>query len=158
MPERPGTPQPGAVLGCHRKFRADLLNQVVGHAGQPGLVGKRAHARLVMVAGRSQVSYDFNMAGLAEIEILHTQHFDQIDLEQVVRLVSRGDIQIRPLLREVVPFDDAIRIYDTLRRQSCPVTGHGLCYGRSIAAPFHEYLELESLYDCTDRREENGSG
>jgi threonine dehydrogenase-like Zn-dependent dehydrogenase len=55
------------------------------------------------------------MAGRAELDIIHTQHFDQEDLEQVVRLVMRGDIQIRPVLRDVVPFEDGIRIFDTLR-------------------------------------------
>ena len=37
------------------------------------------------------------------------------DLEQVVRLAHRGDIKLRPLVRDVVALDDAVRIYDTLR-------------------------------------------
>lgn len=54
------------------------------------------------------------MAGAAELNILHTQHFDRIDLEQVVRLAHRGDIELRPLIRDIVPLDDAVHIYDTL--------------------------------------------
>jgi threonine dehydrogenase-like Zn-dependent dehydrogenase len=68
-----------------------------------------------MVAGRFDVTYNFNAAGMAELDILHTQHFDPIDLEQVVRLAARGDIKLRPLVRDVVPLDDAVRIFDTLR-------------------------------------------
>jgi threonine dehydrogenase-like Zn-dependent dehydrogenase len=55
------------------------------------------------------------MAGSAELDILHTQHFDQEDLEQVVRLVGKGAIRVRPLIRDVVPLDDAVRFYDTMR-------------------------------------------
>jgi threonine dehydrogenase-like Zn-dependent dehydrogenase len=93
----------------------DVMDQIIGVPGKPGLVGRRSHARLVMVAGRFDVTYNFNMAGAAELNILHTQHFDQADLEQVVRLAHRGDIKLRPLIRDIVPLDDAVRIYDTLR-------------------------------------------
>lgn len=92
-----------------------VLDRIIGVPGQPGLVARRSHARLVMVAGRFDVCYNFNMAGMAELDILHTQHFDQEDLEQVVRLAQRGDIQLRPLVRDVVPLDEAVRIFDTLR-------------------------------------------
>lgn len=101
----------------------DVLDRIIGRAGQPGLVGRRSHARLVMVAGRFEVSYSFNPAGMAELDILHTQHFDQIDLEQVVRLVGRGDIRIRPLIREVVPFAEAVRVYDILRDERSRLLG-----------------------------------
>jgi threonine dehydrogenase-like Zn-dependent dehydrogenase len=55
------------------------------------------------------------MAGNAEVDILHTQHFGQEDLEQVVRLMARGDMNARTLIRDVVPLDDAVRIFGTLR-------------------------------------------
>jgi 2-desacetyl-2-hydroxyethyl bacteriochlorophyllide A dehydrogenase len=93
----------------------DVLDWVIGVPGSPGLVARRSHARLVMVAGRFDVTYNFNMAGSAELDILHTQHFDPLDLAQVVRLAQRGDIRLRPLVREVVPLDDAVRVYDTMR-------------------------------------------
>jgi threonine dehydrogenase-like Zn-dependent dehydrogenase len=93
----------------------DVLDRIIGKPGQGGLVARRSHARLIMVAARWEVTYNFNAAGAAELSILHTQHFDQIDLDQVVRLVVRGTIATRPLIREMVPFNDAVRIYDTLR-------------------------------------------
>jgi len=101
-----------AVFECSG---ADVLDRILGAPGRAGLVGRRSHARLVMVAGRFDVTYNFNRAGAAEIDILHTQHFDQVDLDQVARLLVRGDIRTRPLIRQVVPFSEAPGVYDTLR-------------------------------------------
>ena len=94
----------------------DVLDLIIGNrGGEPGLLARRAHARLVLVAGCFRVEYDFKAAGWAELDILHTQHFDQADLEQVVNLVGRGAIRIRPLIRDVVPLTEAVRIFDILR-------------------------------------------
>jgi threonine dehydrogenase-like Zn-dependent dehydrogenase len=71
------------------------------------------------------------MAGNAEVDIVHTQHFDQEDLEQVVRLVARGDIRIRPLIRDVVPLDEAVRIFDTLRDHPRQLLGTVFVVGES---------------------------
>ena len=110
---------------------ADVLDTIVGLTGQPGLVGRRSHARLVLVAGRFDVKYNFNMAGSAELDILHTQHFDQEDLEQVVRLVAKGAIRVRPLIRDVVPLDDAVRIFDTMRDEPRKLLGTVFVVGES---------------------------
>jgi 2-desacetyl-2-hydroxyethyl bacteriochlorophyllide A dehydrogenase len=111
-----------AALGAHKPYSVifecsggDVLDQIIGTPGHVSLIGRRAHARLVLVAGRFDVHYNFNAAGMAELDILHTQHFDQGDLEQVVRLAAKGEIRIRPLIRDIVPFQDAIRIFDRLR-------------------------------------------
>jgi 2-desacetyl-2-hydroxyethyl bacteriochlorophyllide A dehydrogenase len=93
----------------------EVMDQVIGRGREEGLIGRRSHARLVMVAGRFEVRYQFNAAGRTEVDILHTQHFDQEDLEQVARLMARGDIRARPLIRDVVPLSEAVRVYDTLR-------------------------------------------
>jgi threonine dehydrogenase-like Zn-dependent dehydrogenase len=101
----------------------DVMDQIIGVPGTPGLIGRRSRARLVMVAGRFDVCYNFNMAGSAELDILHTQHFDPGDLEQVVRLMAKGDIRARPLIRDVVPLSDAVRIFDTLRDNRSKLLG-----------------------------------
>jgi 2-desacetyl-2-hydroxyethyl bacteriochlorophyllide A dehydrogenase len=93
----------------------EILDEIIGVPGKPGLVEHRSRARLVLVAGRYEVSYNFNMAGMAELEIIHTQHFDQEDLEQVVFLITKGEIRIRPLIRDIVPLAEAVRIFDTMR-------------------------------------------
>jgi threonine dehydrogenase-like Zn-dependent dehydrogenase len=111
-----------AALQAHQPYSVifecsggDVLDQIIGTPHHPGLIGRRAHARLVLVAGRFDVRYNFNAAGMAEVDILHTQHFDQSDLELVVRLAAKGDLRIRPLIRDVAPIEDAIRIFDLLR-------------------------------------------
>ena len=47
--------------------------------------------------------------------ILHATHFGQSDLEEVVRLVVKGAIRIRPLIKDIVPVEEAIGVYGTLR-------------------------------------------
>lgn len=93
----------------------DVMNTIIGLAGKPGLIGRRSRARVVMVAGRFDVSYNFNAAGAAEVDILHTQHFDQEDLEELVDHVANGRIGIRPLIKEVVLLEDAVPVFDRLR-------------------------------------------
>ena len=102
-----------AALKAHQPYSVifecsggDVLDQIIGTARHPGLIGRRAHARLVLVAGRFDVRYNFNAAGMAEVDILHTQHLDQRDLELVVRLAAKVDLRIRPLIRDVAPIED----------------------------------------------------
>ncbi len=109
-----------AVVECSG---ADVLDTIIGTPGRAGLVGRRSHARLILVAGRFDVTYNFNAAGAAELDLLHTQHFDQVDLDQVLRLVARGDIRIAPLIRQVVPFTRAPGVYDTLRDEPSALLG-----------------------------------
>lgn len=92
---------------------ADVLGQIIGTNWGNGIIGHRA--RVLIIAGRTDVIYNFNAGQGAEVSVLHVSHFDQSDLEQVVRLVSKGVIKIRPLIKDIVPFKDAISIYDTLR-------------------------------------------
>ncbi len=118
----PTTAEGAQTLEAHAPYSVvfecsggDVMDRIIGTREQAGLIEQRAHARVVMVAGRFDVRYNFNAAGMAEVDILHTQHFDQDDLEQVVRLAAKGAIRIRPLIREIAPFDDAVRVFDTLR-------------------------------------------
>lgn len=71
--------------------------------------------RLMFIAGRFKVEYDFNVGQGHEITIKQNSHFDNDDLANLCRLVQRGQVRIEPLLKEVVPVADARGIYDTLR-------------------------------------------
>jgi threonine dehydrogenase-like Zn-dependent dehydrogenase len=108
------------VLECSG---GDVLDWIIGTPGRPGLIGVRSQARLVLVGGRFEVTYDFNMAGRAEVDILHTQHFDQADLVTVVDHAVAGRIQLRPLIRDVVPLAEAPALYQRLRDDPASLLG-----------------------------------
>ena len=92
---------------------ANVLDTIIGKTWGEGMIGNRA--RVLMIAGRDEVAYSFNAAQSHEVAVLHAGHFDRSDLESVVTHVAAGNIEIRPLIKTIVPIDDAIRIYDTLR-------------------------------------------
>ncbi|MFN8215318.1 MAG: zinc-binding alcohol dehydrogenase [Solirubrobacterales bacterium] len=76
-------------------------------------VGKR-RSRVVVVAGRDRVSYDFNAAQVHEISVLHVSHFDSADLGEVVRMTAAGELPIGPLIKDEMPIDEAPRAYARL--------------------------------------------
>jgi 2-desacetyl-2-hydroxyethyl bacteriochlorophyllide A dehydrogenase len=115
-----GTPEGQARLQEAKPFSvvmeasgADLLDQLIGSTWGEGLIGHRG--RVLIIAGRGRVSYNFNAAQGHELAVLHAGHFGQSDLEQVVRHAIAGTLRIRPLIQDVVPIAEAPRIYETLR-------------------------------------------
>jgi 2-desacetyl-2-hydroxyethyl bacteriochlorophyllide A dehydrogenase len=102
---------------------ADVLDWIIGAPGKamPCMVGWRS--RVVMIGGRREVNYSYLRAGGNQVALLHTGHFKQVDLEQVVRLAAKGAITIRPLIRDVVPASEAPRIYDTLANEPSKLLG-----------------------------------
>ena len=102
---------------------ADVLDWIIGVPGQvtPCMVAWRS--RVVMIGGRAEMRYSFLRAGGNQLAILHTQHFRQEDLEQVLRLIQGGLVRIRPLIRDVVPVARAPRICDTLAREPSRLLG-----------------------------------
>lgn len=97
---------------------ASVLERLIGRGWEDGLIGHRG--RLVLLAERHDVHYAFHAGHTAEIAILHAKHFTNADVEHVIRLVQKGIICIRPLIRDSVPITDALSIYDTLRdRPDC---------------------------------------
>jgi len=92
---------------------ANVLSDIVGTGWLNGLIGYRG--RILMIAGRFDVTYNFNAAQSNELALMHISHFDQTDLEHAVRLLQKGRIKIRPLIKDIVSIDDAVGIYDTLR-------------------------------------------
>ena len=100
---------------------APVLDAVVGSTWGRGLVKTRG--KVVMIAGRSRVDYSFNAGQGAELEIDHASHFNRNDLDQLCRLVAEGSIRIGPVLRDVVPFRQAVGVYDRLRDQPASLFG-----------------------------------
>lgn len=92
---------------------ADLLDHVIGIDQPRGILKKQG--KLIVIAGRMDVKYNFNAGQFSEFEINHASHFDFDDLRQLVRLVEAGVIKIGPVLQDLVPIHDAVQIYDRLR-------------------------------------------
>lgn len=93
---------------------------VLDAAGVPGMEDKlimtaKKHGTVMFIAGRFRVEYTFNRGQGREITIKQNSHFDNSDLCHVCRFVSKGIIQIAPLIQDVVPVAEAKGIYDTLR-------------------------------------------
>ena len=101
---------------------------VIDVAGVPGMEDALLNAaavagRVLFIAGRSRVDYDFNAGQFKEITIRQIAHFDNDDLEKLTRLVQSGKVRIGPLIQEVVPAKDCARIYDALRERPDTLMG-----------------------------------
>lgn len=93
---------------------------VLDFAGAPGMEDQLIRAtskggQVLFIAGRDKVSYTFNLGQQRLITIKQNSHFYRHDLEDICRLVGRGQVNLSPLLQDVVAAEDAKRIYDTLR-------------------------------------------
>ena len=102
---------------------ANLLDLIIGKewGGKSGLIGFRG--RLVLVAGRYDVTYTYNSAQCDEISVVHTSHFDKSDLELMIRYVQTGKVQIRPYIQNFVKVDDALPYYTKLRDEPGKLLG-----------------------------------
>ncbi|MBT3273184.1 MAG: zinc-binding dehydrogenase [Spirochaetales bacterium] len=110
-----------AFTACLECSGSDILDKIICSKQQGGMF--ELGTRLVMVAGRNNVTIDFNRAFACRLEVHFTAHFDQDDLEQVYRLAAAGRLELRGLVREVVPIHDAVRIYSTLRDDKSSLLG-----------------------------------
>jgi 2-desacetyl-2-hydroxyethyl bacteriochlorophyllide A dehydrogenase len=92
---------------------APVLDLVIGTGWDAGLLKTRG--RIVIIAGRERVEYNFNAGQAREIAILHAGHFDRSDLALVARLATEGAMRFSPVISRVVKAADALSVYDTLR-------------------------------------------
>lgn len=93
---------------------------VIDVAGVPEMIDSMVRAaafrgRIMLIAGRNKVTYDFNTGQGHEITIKQNSHFDNSDLANLCRLVAKGQVVLKPYLKDVVPVEKAESIYNTLR-------------------------------------------
>ena len=96
------------------------FDAVLDVAGVPGMEDRllgaaKYRGTVLFIAGRGPVHYTFNRGQCREITIKQNSHFDRVELGELCRLAARGMVQIGPMIQEVVPAQEAKRIYDTLR-------------------------------------------
>lgn len=82
---------------------------------EPGKALLARFARAALVAGRFRVDYHFLRASSLRISFYQSTHFDQPTLDKVTVLAAEGTLTPGDLIQDVVPIEDAVRVYDTLR-------------------------------------------
>ena len=92
---------------------ADVLGKIIGVGWGEGVIKFRG--KVVVIAGRDDVLYNFNAGQGHELCILQASHFDNSDLAEVTRLVAGGTIQVAPLMQDLVKPEASKEIYDALR-------------------------------------------
>lgn len=103
----------------------DVVMDFAGAADMvtPMIQACKTRGRLLLVAGRFDVNYTFNVAQFKEISILQCSHFTRDDLDNLCRLLRQGSIRIAPLIRHRVSVNDASQIYDLLRDEPMRLLG-----------------------------------
>ena len=106
--------------GWETQIQDGTFDAIMDFAGVPEMVTPMIHAckirgRLLLVAGRFDVNYTFNVGQHKEISILQCSHFTCDDLENLCRLLRQGAVKIAPLIRHRVSVDEAPQIYQWLR-------------------------------------------
>lgn len=119
------------VLECSGALE---LSRLIAPGGA-SLFGRRSRPRLVLVAGRETVQYPFVPAGGVELTVLHTQHFDQADLDAALEMHRAGTLKLAPLVRDVVPVSDAPEIYSRLRDEPASLLGTIFTFDQSWRTP-----------------------
>jgi len=103
----------------------DVLIDVAGVEGMEDQLMRalKSRGRLLLIAGRFNVTYTFNLGQAREITIRQNTGYDRDDLSHLCRLVRRRWVDIALLLQDVVPVTAAKRIYDTLRDDPHALSG-----------------------------------
>ena len=83
----------------------------------------KTRGRLLLVAGRFDVHYTFNVGQFKEISILQCSHFTRDDLENLCRFLRQGSIKIAPLIRHRVNLNEVPQIYRWLRDEPMRLLG-----------------------------------
>ena len=96
--------------------------------GGGALLGR--FARVALVAGRFRVDYDFLPASMLRVSFHQSTHFDHAALETVTALAAEGTLNLGGLVTDLVPIDDAVRVYDTLRDDPMSLGGTVFNWGQ----------------------------
>jgi threonine dehydrogenase-like Zn-dependent dehydrogenase len=90
---------------------APVLDRIIGDDWGKGLITHRG--KIIIIAGRFDVTYHFNTSQSHEATLLHASHFNQSDMRELCRL--EDTFQVEPIIHDVVPIKQAHAIYDRLR-------------------------------------------
>lgn len=80
-------------------------------------------SRVVMVAGRKDVQYNFNEAESRELTIIHNAHYTADDLKNIIRHVQCGRISLSKLITNEFTYKEGVKMFDTLRDNPADLIG-----------------------------------
>ena len=114
--------------GWEKQVADGAFDALIDVAGVEGMEDRliralKSRGRLLLIAGRFDVKYTFNLGQAHEITIRQNTGYDRDDLANLCRLIRRGLVDITPLLQDVAPVTDAKRFYDTLRDDPHELSG-----------------------------------
>ena len=114
--------------GWDAQIEEGTFDAVMDFAGVGDMITPMIHAckvrgRVLLVAGRFDVNYTFNVGQHKEISLLQCSHFTRDDLANLCRLLRQGSVKIAPLIRHKVNVDDAPQIYRWLRDEPMRLLG-----------------------------------
>ena len=114
--------------GWDAQIEEGTFDAVMDFAGVGDMITPMIHAckvrgRVLLVAGRFDVNYTFNVGQHKEISLLQCSHFTRDDLENLCRLLRQDSIKIAPLIRHKVNVEDAPQIYRWLRDEPMRLLG-----------------------------------
>lgn len=114
--------------GWDAQIEEGTFDAVMDFAGVGDMITPMIHAckvrgRVLLVAGRFDVNYTFNVGQHKEISLLQCSHFTRDDLENLCRFLRQGSVKIAPLIRHKVSVDDAPQIYRWLRDEPMRLLG-----------------------------------
>lgn len=98
---------------CIETSGADVLKDIIGEGFGGAIMDHES--RVALVAGRFQVEFNSAAAQGKALSLYQSTHFFQHHLDAFAALVRSGKVDLRPCLRDVVPIDDAVRVFETLR-------------------------------------------
>jgi threonine dehydrogenase-like Zn-dependent dehydrogenase len=98
-----------------------------GFSTRPGTQSKSKcltqGSRVVMVAGRKDVQYNFNEAEMRELTIIHNTHFTANDVYNIIRHVQQNRMNISGFLTRVYPYAQGVEMFDMLRDNPAKLMG-----------------------------------
>ena len=106
--------------GWEKNIQDGAYNAILDVAGVVGMETRLIQAatrrgRVLFIAGRFKVEYDFGVGQGHEICLKQNSHFDNSDLANLCRLVDRGLVKIGPVIQDVLKPAAAKGFYDKLR-------------------------------------------
>ncbi|MGI6118402.1 MAG: zinc-dependent alcohol dehydrogenase [Bilifractor sp.] len=98
-----------------------------GFSTRPGTVSSAkcltTGSRVVMVAGRKDVQYNFNEAEMRELTIIHNTHYNATDIKNIIRHVQAGRMSIEGFMTNEFKYSEGVQLFNIIRDNPSELMG-----------------------------------